>query len=202
MYERNKVLSEVAEKRLKAIKEFTEFGSGFKVAMRDLEIRGAGDVLGAQQHGHMAVIGYELYVKMLNQAIAKVKGQEVEENVDVEIDLTVNAFIPSTYIEDEMIKLEMYKKIAAIDSKEDMYEVEEELEDRFSDIPKETQTLLKIAYAKSLCRKLKIEKVKQTGNTLDLVPLTKYETNEVDGLEIVEELLVMLEGFCQNMKKN
>ena len=202
MYERNKVLSEVAEKRLKAIKEFTEFGSGFKVAMRDLEIRGAGDVLGAQQHGHMAVIGYELYVKMLNQAIAKVKGQEIEENVDVEIDLTVNAFIPSTYIEDEMIKLEMYKKIAAIDSKEDMYEVEEELEDRFSDIPKETQTLLKIAYAKSLCRKLKIEKVKQTGNTLDLVPLTKYETNEVDGLEIVEELLVMLEGFCQNMKKN
>lgn len=202
MYERNKVLSEVAEKRLKAIKEFTEFGSGFKVAMRDLEIRGAGDVLGAQQHGHMAVIGYELYVKMLNQAIAKVKGQEVEENVDVEIDLTVNAFIPSTYIEDEMIKLEMYKKIAAIDSKEDMYEVEEELEDRFSDIPKETRTLLKIAYAKSLCRKLKIEKVKQTGNTLDLAPLTKYETNEVDGLEIVEELLVMLEGFCQNMKKN
>lgn len=202
MYERNKVLSEVAEKRLKAIKEFTEFGSGFKVAMRDLEIRGAGDVLGAQQHGHMAVIGYELYVKMLNQAIAKVKGQEIEENVDVEIDLTVNAFIPSTYIEDEMIKLEMYKKIAAIDSKEDMYEVEEELEDRFSDIPKETQTLLKIAYAKSLCRKLKIEKVKQTGNTLDLAPLTKYETNEVDGLEIVEELLVMLEGFCQNMKKN
>ncbi len=202
MYERNKVLSEVAEKRLKAIKEFTEFGSGFKVAMRDLEIRGAGDVLGAQQHGHMAVIGYELYVKMLNQAIAKVKGQEIEENVDVEIDLTVNAFIPSTYIEDEMIKLEMYKKIAAIDSKEDMYEVEEELEDRFSDIPKETRTLLKIAYAKSLCRKLKIEKVKQTGNTLDLAPLTKYDTNEVDGLEIVEELLVMLEGFCQNMKKN
>ncbi|MBF1057137.1 MAG: transcription-repair coupling factor [Peptostreptococcus sp.] len=202
MYERNKVLSEVAEKRLKAIKEFTEFGSGFKVAMRDLEIRGAGDVLGAQQHGHMAVIGYELYVKMLNQAIAKVKGQKIEENVDVEIDLTVNAFIPSTYIEDEMIKLEMYKKIAAIDSMEDMYEVEEELEDRFSDIPKETQTLLKIAYAKSLCRKLKIEKVKQTGNTLDLVPLTKYETNEVDGLEVVEELLVMLEGFCQNMKKN
>jgi len=201
MYERNKVLSEVAEKRLKAIKEFTEFGSGFKVAMRDLEIRGAGDVLGAQQHGHMAVIGYELYVKMLNQAIAKVKGQEVEESLDVEIDLTVNASIPSSYIEDEMIKLEMYKKIAAIDSNEDMYEVEEELEDRFSDIPRETQTLLKIAYAKVLCRKLKIEKVKQTGSTIDLAPLTKYETKEVGSTEIVEELLVMLEGFCQNIDK-
>lgn len=201
MYERNKVLSEVAEKRLKAIKEFTEFGSGFKVAMRDLEIRGAGDVLGAQQHGHMAVIGYELYVKMLNQAIAKVKGQEVEENVDVEIDLTVNAFIPSSYIEDEMIKLEMYKKIATIDSKEDMYEIQEELEDRFSDIPKETQTLLNIAYAKGLCRRLKIERVKQTGNTIDLAPLTKYQTKEVGSSKIVEELLVMLEGFYQNIEK-
>ena len=201
MYEKDKVLSEVAEKRLKAIKEFTEFGSGFKVAMRDLEIRGAGDVLGAQQHGHMAIIGYELYVKMLNQAIARLRGDDVEENLDVEIDLTVNAFIPSRYIEDEITKLEMYKKIAAIDSKEDMYEVQEELEDRFSDIPSETQTLLNIAYAKSLCRKLKIEKVKQTGNTLELIPLTKYQTKEVGGLELVDELLAMLEGFCQNIKK-
>ena len=95
----------------------------------------------------------------------------------------------------------MYKKIAAIDSKEDMYEVQEELEDRFSDIPSETQTLLNIAYAKSLCRKLKIEKVRQTGNTLELIPLTSYQTKEVGGLELVDELLVMLEGFCQNIKK-
>ncbi|MBC2576346.1 transcription-repair coupling factor [Peptostreptococcus canis] len=199
MYERNKILSEVAEKRLKAIKEFTEFGSGFKIAMRDLEIRGAGDVLGAQQHGHMAVIGYELYVKMLNEAIAKVKGQEVLENLDVEIDLSTNAYIPSTYIEDEIIKLEMYKKIATIDSKEDMYEIQEELEDRFSDIPKETQTLLNIAYIKSLCKRLKIEKVKQVKNTVILEPLTKYETSEVVGHEVVMELETMLEGFCKNL---
>ncbi|WP_101772537.1 transcription-repair coupling factor [Peptostreptococcus faecalis] len=200
MYERNKILSEVAEKRLKAIKEFTEFGSGFKVAMRDLEIRGAGDVLGAQQHGHMAVIGYELYVKMLNEAISKIKGEDLLEDVEVEIELSVNAYIPSKYIEDEIAKLEMYKKIATIESKEDMYEVQEELEDRFSDIPKETQTLLNIAYIKSLCKRLKIDKVKRVGQTIELEPVTKYETKEVSGYEIVMELEDMLEGFCKNIK--
>lgn len=201
MYERNKVLSEVAEKRLKAIKEFTEFGSGFKIAMRDLEIRGAGDVLGAQQHGHMAIIGYELYVKMLNDAISKIKGEEVIEDRDVEIDLNANAYIPSTYIDDEMTKLEMYKKIATIDSKEDMYDMQEELEDRFSDIPKETQTLLNIAYIKSLCKRLKIDRVKQLKQTIRLEPMTQYETKEVASSEIVMELEDMLEGFCQNLNK-
>lgn len=200
MYEKNKVLSEVSEKRLKAIKEFTEFGSGFKIAMRDLEIRGAGDVLGSQQHGHMAVIGYELYVKMLNDAISKIKGEDIEEKVDVEIDLNVSAYIPSTYIEDEIVKLEMYKKIAAIDSKEDMYDVQEELEDRFSDIPKETQTLLNIAYIKSLCKRLKIEKVKQAKNIIFLNPLTKYETKEIMGNEIVSELEAILEGLYNKQK--
>lgn len=198
MYERNKVLSEVAEKRLKAIKEFTEFGSGFKVAMRDLEIRGAGDVLGSQQHGHMAVIGYELYVKMLNEAISKIKGEVLIEDTDVELDLSVNAFIPSSYIEDEILKLEMYKKIATIDSKEDMYEIQEELEDRFSNIPKETQTLLNIAYIKSLCKRLKINKVKQNGKEINLEPLTKYISSESNGYDIVMELEVMLEGFIKN----
>lgn len=201
MYERNKVLSEVAEKRLKAIKEFTEFGSGFKVAMRDLEIRGAGDVLGSQQHGHMAIIGYELYVKMLNEAISKIKGEVIVEDTDVEIDLSVNAFIPSTYIEDEILKLEMYKKIATIDSREDMYEIQEELEDRFSDIPKETQTLLNIAYIKSLCKRLKINKVKQSGKEINLDPLTKYVTSESNGHEVVIELETMLEGFLKNKEK-
>lgn len=200
MYEKNKVLSEVAEKRLKSIKEFTEFGSGFKIAMRDLEIRGAGDVLGAQQHGHMAVIGYELYVKMLNEAISKIKGEEIVEDIDVEINLNVSAYIPSDYIQDEVTKLEMYKKIATIDSKEDMYEIQEELEDRFSDIPKETQTLLNIAYIKSLCKRLKIDKVKQSGQIIDLEPLTKYETKEVNGHEIVMELEDMLEGIYKRQK--
>lgn len=192
MYEKDKVLSEIAEKRLKAIKEFTEFGSGFKIAMRDLEIRGAGDVLGAQQHGHMATIGYELYVKMLNDAISKIKGEVVEEEVDVEIDLKISAYIPSKYIFDEVIKLEMYKKIATIQSKEDMYEVQEELEDRFSDIPKETQELLNIAYIKNLSKKLKIEKIKQTGREIDLIPITKYTTKGKNSKEILDELEDML----------
>lgn len=195
MYERNKNLSEVAEKRLKVIKEFTEFGSGFKIAMRDLEIRGAGDVLGAKQHGHMAIIGYELYVKMLNDAIAKIKGEEVIEDIDVEINLNVNAYIPSRYIKDEMTKLEMYKKIATIDSKEDMYEIQEELEDRFSDIPKETQTLLNIAYIKSLCKRLKIDRVKQANQKILLEPMTEYITKQVNGNDVVMELEKMLESI-------
>lgn len=193
MYEKDKVLSEIAEKRLKAIREFTEFGSGFKIAMRDLEIRGAGNILGSQQHGHMAVIGYDLYVKMLNEAIKKVKGEPIIEEVDVEIDLTVNAYIPDTYISDELTKIEMYKKIASIQNKEDMDEITEELEDRFSDIPKPVQTLLKIAYIKSLCKELKVEKVRQLKDEIILTPLTKYKTKEKIGYNIVEELQDLLE---------
>lgn len=201
MYEKDKSLSEIAEKRLKAIREFTEFGSGFKIAMRDLEIRGAGNILGSQQHGHMAVIGYDLYVKMLNEAIKKVKGEVVSEDIDVEIDLSVNAYIPDNYITDELIKIEMYKKIASIESKEDMYEVQEELEDRFSDIPKSVETLLKIAYIKTLCKKLKIEKVRQIKDEILLNPLTRYKTKEKIGYNIVNELEELLENMC-NLKLN
>ena len=196
MYEKDKVLSEIAEKRLKAIREFTEFGSGFKIAMRDLEIRGAGNILGSQQHGHMAVIGYDLYVKMLNDAIKKVKGEPIVEEIDVEIDLSVNAYIPDTYISDELTKIEMYKKIASIESKEDMLEVQEELEDRFSDLPKSVQTLLKISYIKSLCKIMKVEKVRQVKDEIWLLPLTKYKTKEKVGYKIVKELEELLETMC------
>ena len=196
MYEKDKVLSEIAEKRLKAIREFTEFGSGFKIAMRDLEIRGAGNILGSQQHGHMAIIGYDLYVKMLNEAIKKVKGEPIVEEVDVEIDLNVNAYIPDTYISDELIKIEMYKKIASIENKEDMLEVQEELEDRFSDIPRSVDTLLKIAYIKTLCKQLKIEKIRQVKDEILLIPSTKYKTKEKIGYKIVDELEILLENMC------
>ena len=196
MYEKDRVLSEIAEKRLKAIREFTEFGSGFKIAMRDLEIRGAGNILGSQQHGHMAIIGYDLYVKMLNEAIKKVKGEPIVEEVDVEIDLNVNAYIPDTYISDELIKIEMYKKIASIENKEDMLEVQEELEDRFSDIPRSVDTLLKIAYIKTLCKQLKIEKIRQVKDEILLIPATKYKTKEKIGYKIVDELEILLENMC------
>ncbi|MGL4912998.1 MAG: transcription-repair coupling factor [Romboutsia sp.] len=196
MYEKDKVLSEIAEKRLKAIREFTEFGSGFKIAMRDLEIRGAGNILGSQQHGHMAIIGYDLYVKMLNEAIKKVKGEILNDEVDVEIDLGVNAYIPDSYIDDELIKIEMYKKIASIETKEDMKEVQGELEDRFSDTPKSVQSLLRIAYIKTLCKKLKIEKVRQLKDEILLVPTTRYKTKEKIGYNIVIELEELLEKMC------
>ncbi|MPM13827.1 Transcription-repair-coupling factor [bioreactor metagenome] len=197
MYEKDKVLSEIAEKRLKAIREFSEFGSGFKIAMRDLEIRGAGNILGSQQHGHMAVIGYDLYVKMLNDAIRKVKGELIVEEVEVEIDLSVNAYIPDYYIDDELIKLEMYKKIACIENKDDLAEVQYELEDRFSDIPKPVETLLNIAYIKSMCKKLKIEKVRQNKDEIILSPLTRYKTKETIGYKIVKELEELLEKMLK-----
>ena len=197
MYEKDKVLSEIAEKRLKAIKEFTEFGSGFKIAMRDLEIRGAGNILGSQQHGHMAVIGYDLYVKMLNDAIRKVKGEPIVEEVEVEIDLSVNAYIPDYYIDDELMKLEMYKKIACIENKDDLKEVQYELEDRFSDIPRPVETLLNIAYIKAMCKKLKIEKVRQVKDEIILSPLTRYKTKETIGYKIVNELEDLLEKMLK-----
>ena len=199
MYEKDKVLTEVAEKRLKAIREFTEFGSGFKIAMRDLEIRGAGNIVGSQQHGHMAVIGYDLYVKMLNEAISKFKGEFSNEAIDVEIDLSVNAYIPDSYISDELIKIEMYKKIASIETKEDMKEVQEELEDRFSDMPKSVQCLLRIGYIKSLCKRLKVQKVRQLKDEILLVPTTRYKTKEKIGYNIVVELEELLEMMC-NLK--
>ncbi len=201
MYEKDKVLSEISEKRLKAIREFTEFGSGFKIAMRDLEIRGAGNILGAQQHGHMSIIGYDLYVKMLNDAIKKVKGIETTEEVDVEIDLSVNAYIPDNYINDELMKIEMYKKIASIENKNDVFEVQEELEDRFSDIPKSVQILLQIAYIKTLCKQMRIEKVRQVKDEIILAPITRYRTKEKMGSKIVSELEELLENMC-SLKQN
>lgn len=148
MYERDKVLSEVAEKRLKAIKEFTEFGSGFKVAMRDLEIRGAGNLLGLQQHGHIESIGYDLYVKYLNETIKKFKGDVKEEVVETTIELNVDGYIPDRYISDEEIKVEIYKKIASIENEEDYHDLVEELIDRFGDVPREVDNLMKVSYIK------------------------------------------------------
>ncbi|NLI60636.1 MAG: transcription-repair coupling factor, partial [Clostridiales bacterium] len=149
-YRRDKILSEVAEKRLRTIKEFTEFGSGFKIAMRDLEIRGAGNILGPQQHGHMAAVGYELYCKLLDESIRKLQGEEPEKPIEVTIDIKVNGYIEDDYIPLEGQKIEIYKKIAAIENLQDKYDIEEELEDRFGDIPESVANLVDIAYIKAL----------------------------------------------------
>ncbi len=163
-YKRDKILTEVAEKRLKAIKDFTELGSGFKIALKDLEIRGAGNMMGSAQHGHMASIGYDLYCRMLEDTIKLVRGDIDKEPVETSVELKIDAYIPNTYIKDETQKIEVYKKIASIDSKEEFMDVEEELEDRFSDIPISVYNLMNISYIRSLGKKLDIEEIKEISN--------------------------------------
>jgi transcription-repair coupling factor (superfamily II helicase) len=160
-YQENKVLSEVAQKRLRAIKEFTELGAGFKIAMRDLEIRGAGNVLGTAQHGHMEAIGYDLYCKMLEESIQKKRGDVVKERIQAKIDLAVNAFIPEQYIGNSQIKIEIYKKIASVDSREAYHAIYEEIEDRFGTLPISVGNLLSIAFIKALCEEMGIEEVSE-----------------------------------------
>ena len=154
MYQRDKVLSEQAEKRLRAIKEFTEFGAGFRIAMRDLEIRGAGNLLGTEQHGHMMMIGYELYCKLVDDAVRALGGEVVNpDREETSIEIDVAAYIPDTYISDELLKLQMYKKIASIHDDDDMTEIIDELLDRFGEIPKETMNLVKVSYIKTMAEK-------------------------------------------------
>jgi transcription-repair coupling factor (superfamily II helicase) len=155
-YQKDKVLTEVAEKRLKAIKEFTEFGSGFKIAMRDLEIRGAGNLIGGEQHGHMATIGYDLYCKLLEDTVREMKGEEVVKTVETTIEISVNAFIPERYITNENHKLEIYKKIASLRGKQDADDIEEEIEDRFGEAPESVTNLIAISYIKSMAQQLGI----------------------------------------------
>ncbi|SUY59158.1 transcription-repair coupling factor [Clostridium sporogenes] len=163
-YKRDKILTEVAEKRLKAIKDFTELGSGFKIALKDLEIRGAGNMMGSAQHGHMASIGYDLYCRMLEDTIKLVRGDIDKEPVETSVELKIDAYIPNTYIKDETQKIEVYKKIASIDSKEEFMDIEEELEDRFSDIPISVYNLMNISYIRSLGKKLDVEEIKEISN--------------------------------------
>lgn len=167
-YKRDKMLSEVAEKRLKAIKEFTEFGSGFKIAMRDLEIRGAGNLLGPEQHGHMEAVGYDMYCRLLEEAVHEVKGEKFREPAETAVDLSINAYIDSEFIKDESQKIEIYKKIAAIKDIKDMYDIEEEVEDRFGDIPQSTRNLLKIAYMKVVASKAGVSNISQKGNAVNV----------------------------------
>ncbi|MBK5261344.1 MAG: transcription-repair coupling factor [Peptostreptococcaceae bacterium] len=160
MHQKDKILSEVAEKRLRAIKEFTEFGAGFKIAMKDLEIRGAGNLLGTEQHGHMVMIGYELYCKLIDDAIRALGGEIVNpDKEETTVELISTAFIPDWYISDEILKLQMYKKIASVASEQDEDEIIDELMDRFGDAPIETLNLIKISRIRSLSEKLCITRV-------------------------------------------
>jgi len=160
MYRRDRMLKEVAEKRLAAIKEFTDLGSGFKIAMRDLEIRGAGNLLGVRQHGHMEAVGYDMYCKMLNEAVRSLKGITVPEDFATLIDLDVDAFIPPTYIVNEVQKLDIYKRIAGIESVKERDDMKDELLDRFGEIPKSVDNLLRIALIRVAAHKLFMTEIK------------------------------------------
>ncbi len=177
LYRRNKLLREVAEKRLSAIKEFTELGSGFKISMRDLEIRGAGNVLGAEQHGHMAAVGYDLYCKLLNEAVETMKGEKVYDEFETKIDLNVDAFIPPSYIKNEIQKINVYKQIASIETNEDYSDVLDELIDRFGETPKNVVNLLTIALMKSLAHKAWITEISEVGTNIKIQLYEKAEIN-------------------------
>ncbi len=166
MYKRDKMLKEVAEKRLQAIREFTELGSGIKIAMKDLEIRGAGNILGARQHGHMESVGYDLYCKLLNEAVAEEKGMEVMDSFETKIDISIDAFIPPQYIKNEFQKLSVYKQIASIESEEEYRDMQDELMDRFGELPKNVENLLSIALIKALAHKAWITEISNIGTQL------------------------------------
>jgi len=165
-YKRDKLITEVADKRLKAIKEFTEFGSGFKIAMRDLEIRGAGSLLGEMQHGHMEQVGYDTYCKILDEVIKESKGIEIKEEPDVTIDINVSSYIPDNYIENNSQKIEAYQNIALCRTKEDIQNTITDIEDRFGKMPKEMISLIGIAEIKEMCKDIGIIKVMQKQNNI------------------------------------
>ncbi len=192
MYRRDKMLREVAEKRLEAIKEFTDLGSGFKIAMRDLEIRGAGNLLGARQHGHMQAVGYDLYCKMLNEAVKNRRGISTAEDFSTSIDLDVDAYIPPSYIVNEVQKLDIYKRIAGIENESECGDMREELLDRFGEIPGSAENLLRIALVRSHAHRLYMSEVKGKGETIRF-------TMRTDAPVRVENIPRLLQAYAGRM---
>lgn len=179
-YKRDKLLSEVADKRLKAIKEFTEFGSGFKIAMRDLEIRGAGSMLGEIQHGHMEQVGYDTYCSLLDEVIKEMQGIEVEEEKEVQIDLAISCYIPDEYIENSSQKIEIYQDIALCKTEEDIRNVVDEMIDRYGSMPEEVEKLLEVTRIKQMCKKAGVIKLSQKKDGIVFI----YDTGKFDGSSI------------------
>ncbi len=202
-YKRNKVISENAEKRLKAIKEFTEFGSGFKIALRDLEIRGAGNILGSEQHGHMEAVGYEMYCKLIDDAVKLLQGKSVQEELkEVQIDLSVSAYIADNYIEDQNQKIEVYQSIDLCQTFEDIEKVKESIKDRYGQIPKEVYNLLEITRIKIISRKLGIISIIQKGDKLKIDISNDNTINQDNILKLIDKyrLQISINGNVINMK--
>ncbi len=191
-YKRDKLLSEVADKRLKAIKEFTEFGSGFKIAMRDLEIRGAGSLLGELQHGHLEKVGYDTYCKLLDEVIKEMQGIEVQEEKDVQIELNVSTYIPDYYIQDSGQKIKIYQDIALCREEEDIQNVIDTIIDIYGDMPKQIENLIEIVRIKELCKRNNILKVLQKSNGI----VFNFDGNKFK-MEIVD---ILLEKYKNKVK--
>ena len=189
-YKRDKLLSEVADKRLKAIREFTEFGSGFKIAMRDLEIRGAGSLLGEIQHGHMEQVGYDTYCNLLDQVVKEMQGIEIEEDQEIQIDINISSYIPDSYIDSSSQKIEVYQNIALCRTEEDIQNVIDEIIDRYGVMPKELENLIEVARIKELCRKAGVVKVSEKKNMLtNNQNLVFYYDKNKYNPEIVDKLI-------------
>ena len=189
-YKRDKLLSEVADKRLKAIREFTEFGSGFKIAMRDLEIRGAGSLLGEIQHGHMEQVGYDTYCNLLDQVVKEMQGIEIEEEQEIQIDINISSYIPDSYIDSSSQKIEVYQNIALCRTETDIQNVIDEIIDRYGAMPKELENLIEVARIKELCRKAGIVKISGKKNILkNSQNLVFYYDKNKYNPEIVDKLI-------------
>ncbi len=193
MYRKDKLLKEVAEKRLTAIRDFTELGSGYKIAMRDLEIRGAGTLLGKQQHGHMQAVGYDLYCKMLEEAVREEQGLEKVSDAAVSIDLDVDAYIPQEYIVNEVQKLDIYKRIASVRSEADCDEMRDELRDRFGAVPDQAENLLRIAWLKVMAGELYITEIRGKAGRVRVMMQQKAPVT-------IEEIPVLLNEYAGDLK--
>ncbi|MBQ8163767.1 MAG: transcription-repair coupling factor [Clostridia bacterium] len=188
-YRKGKMLSEVATKRLDAIRDFAEFGAGFKIAMRDLEIRGAGDILGAAQHGHMEAIGYDLYIKLLNEAVLEEKGEVLPEKTEVIITLSKDAYLPKSYIKSSSQRMDMYKKIAHIENDDDFKDIMTEMQDRYGAVPKVAKTLANVALVKSYAKLAGMKKIEQMREEVRFFPektdlILLYKMSKVDPASI------------------
>ncbi len=183
-----KVLTEIQQKRLAAIREFTEFGSGFKIAMRDLELRGAGNVMGAQQHGHMSSVGYDMYLKLLEEAVNEEKGNAQQSaDLDCLIDISVDAHIPESYVESLTLRLDVYRRIADIRSIEDSEDVKDELRDRFGEIPESVLGLIDIALVRNKANSMGVYEIRQNDSNMIIY------VKEIKS-PVVSDILIALNG--------
>ena len=195
MYKRDKMLREVAEKRLAAIKEFTDLGSGFKIAMKDLEIRGAGSLLGAKQSGHMEAVGYDLYCKMLNEAVKREKGMRVDDGFQTTVDMDIDAFIPDAYVKDEFTKLDLYKRIAGVENDAEAEDMIEEMEDRFGKVPQSVVNLIDIALIRVLAHTVFVEELSAKKLTIQFNIYEKAAMNPANIPEVLYKV-----GECLQFK--